>query len=102
MAMIPMEYNTGVLDVAIQSYSTTVSSLAANGTSSVTFTGISKTGYTPLLAIYYKNDSSRNILPAFTAASVNSSGASEMAINNTSSSAYSNVTVRCYVIFVKK
>ena len=91
----------GVQDIVIQSFSTTVASIGAGGDTSVTFTGIAKTGYTPLIAIYYKNDTTRAILPVFVASPV-SSGQSTMAIKNTGTSALTNVTVQCYVIFIKK
>ena len=91
----------GVQDILVQTFSTTVASIGAGGDSSVTFTGIAKTGYTPLIAIYYKNDTTRAILPVFVASPV-SSGQSTMAIKNTGTSALTNITVQCYVIFIKK
>lgn len=100
MALFPT--SSGVQDIVVQTFTKEIA-INANSSATFKFTGISKAGYTPLIAIYCKNSQTTGgVYPVYTSALVDSSGEAEMAIRNTTNNNYSSIVLTCYVIFVKK
>ena len=101
MALFPASSMGGVQDIVAEAFTTTVASIASQDSIAVNFTGIAKTGYTPLIAIYCKNNKTRAIVPSFTTAPV-VNGETQLAMANIGTSTITSITVTCYVIFIKK
>ena len=92
---------TDTTDVVVQSFASAAVSVAADAATSISITGISKSGYTPLLAIYRLNsESNKYIVPTIVCSAVNSSGTATFAVRSFYSSART-VTISAYVIFRK-
>ena len=93
--------NIGVEDIVVRSFNSASITVAANATATVYFSGISLSGYTPLLAFYGGNNNSSVVVGGTAATTVSSSGTASLSARNTSGGAVTAVFT-CWVIFVKK
>ena len=90
-----------VQNIVCEAFTGTLASIAANSQGVLTVSGISKSGYTPLVAIFGGQGASSKLLPQTVAVAV-SSGSASFYVANVGSTASTSVTCTIRVIFVKK
>ena len=93
-------FDTLYKDITVTSVTSDIYVSVSTGNSTAAFSGITKQGYTAILAIYGGNNKSAYIVPASSAGLVSSKSVSFM-VRNISSSAISSVTYTCYIIWKK-
>ena len=103
MALIPAEiFEEGIEDIVCQAFTASSGvTINAGGFANSVIPNITKTGYTPLLAIYAYNNKTNSIYPSTVSGKVNSSNQVTFALFNGGSAQQTEVKATAHVIFVK-